>query len=432
MHKLRLIKSAFATVLTLTLAACSGNDPDSQGEQSTAIIDQAAIDRLNTTLSGFVESGNVAGASALIREKDREVYFNTFGMADREANVPMTRDTIAQIFSMTKPLTGVALLTLYEQGKIDLDDPVAQHLPEFSDLRVYAGTDEQGEIILEAPRRPLTIRDLTRHTAGFANSTELPGVGPVLAKEGPGAPEQTLTEMAERLARVPLYFHPGEHWSYGPEVDVLALVVERVSGQPFETYLREYILGPLNMRETHYFVPQTRRHRLAALYQRQGEGELVRAADGQRLAIERWALTPGGYGLTSTLDDYMRFARMLVNEGELDGVRILQPESVRKMATDQLPDDIGDLSWLPGKGQVGFGVNVAVRVAPPASADENNGAVGEFFWDGLASTLFWVDPENDLTAVLFVQLVPYDEIGLHKAFRDAVYGPYDRQNGANN
>lgn len=425
MHKPWLIKSAFATLLTLTLAACSGNDPDAQTEQSAGVIDQAAIDRINTTLSGFVESGNIAGVSALIREGEREVYFNTFGMADREANVPMARDTLVQIFSMTKPITGVALLTLYEQGKIDLDDPLAQHVPEFSDLRVYAGTDEQGEMILEEPRRPLTIRDLTRHTAGFANSPELPGVGALLAAEGPGALEQTLTEMAERLARVPLYFHPGEHWSYGPEVDVLALVVERVSGQPFETYLREHILGPLNMRETHYFVPATQRHRLAALYQRQGEGDLVPVADGQRLAIKRWALTPGGYGLNSTLDDYMRFARMLVNEGELDGVRILQPESVRKMATDQLPDDIGDLSWLPGKGQVGFGVNVAVRVEPPASAEENNGAVGEFFWDGMASTLFWVDPKNDLTAVLFVQLVPYDEIGLHKAFRDAVYGPYN-------
>ena len=196
--------SAFATLLTLSLAlaACSGNDP---GEQSTGVIDQETIDRLNTTLSGFVESGNIAGVSALIREGEREVYFNTFGMADREANVPMARDTIVQIFSMTKPLTGAAILTLDEQGKLDLDDPVAQHLPEFANLRVYAGTDDQGEMILEEPRRPLTIRDLTRHTAGFANSSELPGVGPMLTAEGPGALEQTLTEMAERLARVPLY-----------------------------------------------------------------------------------------------------------------------------------------------------------------------------------------------------------------------------------
>lgn len=427
MHK-PLIKSVFATLLTLTLTACWGNDPDTQAEQSAGVIDQAAIDRINATLSGFVDSGNLAGASALIREGEREVYFNAFGMADREANVPMARDTIVQIFSMTKPITGVAILSLYEQGKLDLDDPLARHVPEFANLRVYSGTDERGEMILEEPRRPLTIRDLTRHTAGFANSTDLPGVGALLAEEAPGAPEQTLTEMAERLARVPLYFHPGEQWSYGPEVDVLALVVERVSGQPFATYVQENILGPLNMRDTHYFVPEPQRHRLATLYQRKGEGSLVPAPDGQRLATQRWALTPGGYGLNSTLDDYMRFARMLVNEGELDGVRILQPESVRKMATDQLPDDIGDLSWLPGKGQVGFGVNVAVRVAPPASAEENNGVVGEFFWDGMASTLFWVDPTNDLTAVLFVQLVPYDEIGLHKAFRDAVYGPYFPEN----
>jgi CubicO group peptidase (beta-lactamase class C family) len=236
----------------------------------------------------------------------------------------------------------------------------------------------------------------------------------------------TLTQMAERLGRVPLWFHPGERWAYGPSVDVQALVVERISGQPFDRYVQEHILTPLRMRETRYFVPESDRARFAASYQRSDSGVLTRQPDASAHSFNtgHWPLTPGGFGLTSTLDDYMRFARMLVNGGELDGVRILRPETVRLMATSQLSDSVTQRSWLPGKGQVGFGIDFAVRVRPPASAAENNGVVGEFFWDGAASTLFWVDPVNQLTAVLFVQLFPFDRIHLHKSFRDAVYGPY--------
>jgi CubicO group peptidase (beta-lactamase class C family) len=244
----------------------------------------------------------------------------------------------------------------------------------------------------------------------------------------------TLVQMAERLGRVPLWFHPGERWSYGLSVDVQAFLVERVAGVPFERYVRERVLDPLRMRETRYHVPAGDRGRLAAMYQRSdpspgsghAAGVLSRVPDSTALAFNtgRWPLTPGGWGLTSTLDDYMRFARMLANGGELDGVRILRPETVRLMATDQLPASVTERSWLPSKGQVGFGVDFAVRVRPPAGAAENNGVVGEFFWDGAASTLFWVDPTNRLAAVLLVQLVPFDRVRLHKGFRDAVYGPY--------
>jgi CubicO group peptidase (beta-lactamase class C family) len=171
------------------------------------------------------------------------------------------------------------------------------------------------------------------------------------------------------------------------------------------------------------------RARFSAMYQQREDGTLVQLPDAQAHAFNRSenALTPGGFGLTSTLDDYMRFARMLVNGGALDGVRILRPETVRLMATNQLSDSVTERSWLPSKGQVGFGIDFAVRVRPPASAQENNGVVGEFFWDGAASTLFWVDPVNELTAVLFVQLMPFDRIGLHKGFRDAVYGRFNRR-----
>ncbi|HYD55110.1 MAG TPA: serine hydrolase domain-containing protein [Gemmatimonadaceae bacterium] len=404
-----------------TTPATTAVEPQGRAD---AVVTTATRARIDSTLRAFVDAGSVAGVSALVWEKGREVYFGAHGMADREAKRPMARDAIVQIFSMTKPVTGVALLQLVEQGKVRLDDPIATHLPEFAGLRVYAGADAAGAPVLVPPRRPPTVRDLTRHTAGFATGGDNPGVGPLLQAADPMARTNTLVQMGERLARVPLLFHPGERWAYGPSVDVQALLVERVSGIPFDRYLQERVFAPLGMRETRYLVPESDRGRFAALYFRSDAGALSRVPDGQALAgnTTRWALTPGGFGLTATIDDYMRFARMLLGEGALGDARVLRPETVRLMATNHLAETITDRSWLPSKGQVGFGVDVAVRLRPPATAQENNGTVGEFFWDGAASTLFWVDPANQLAAVLFVQLMPFDRVGLHKGFRDAVYG----------
>jgi CubicO group peptidase (beta-lactamase class C family) len=419
-----------ATVIArraVALAIVAFGFAGAQGTSRRAqVVDARARARIDSTLRWFAESGTIAGVSALVWEKGREVYFGGFGKADREAERPMRRDAIVQIFSMTKPVTGVALMTLYEQGKFRLDDPLAKYAPEFANLRVYAGADVNGAPILVSPNRPVTIRDITRHTAGFATAPDNPGVGPLYKAADPLNRNNTLAEFARRLATVPLWFQPEAKWEYGPSVDVQAYLVERLSGQPFAQYVREHVLEPLRMRETRYVVPESDRGRFAAMYNRSDSGVLSRVPDESALAfnVRPWPLTPGSYGLTSTLDDYMRFARMLVNGGELDGVRILRPETVRLMATSHLSDTITQRSWLPSKGQVGFGIDFAVRLRPPASADENNGVVGEFFWDGAASTLFWVDPTNQLSAVLFVQLMPFDRVHLHKSFRDAVYGPY--------
>ena len=403
----------------LFLSACTGEE----AIEPHPVIDEAAVARLDSTLQSFVETGAVAGTSALVFEDGQEVYFNAAGYADREAEAPMDRNTIVQIYSMTKPITGVALMTLYEEEAFELDDPVSKYIPEFSDLQVYEGNDAEGNPILAAPKRELTIRDLTRHTSGFANDTSEEYTGPLLEEAEPLNVEHTLTEFAEKLGQLPLVFHPGEQWYYGPSVDVQAVLVERLSGQPFADYVRGHILDPLGMEETRYFVPESDRDRLAAVYNGSEEDSLTRIPDEQILAFNtnRLPLTPGGWGYTSTLDDYMTFAQMLVHEGELNGARILKPETVKLMATNHLSEDVTERLWLPGKGQVGFGIDFAVRLRPPASADENNGVVGEFFWDGAASTLFWVDPVNELTAVFFVQKFPFDG-RLHKDFRDAVYG----------
>ncbi|NVK83067.1 MAG: serine hydrolase [Cytophagia bacterium] len=409
-------------LLALT-TACSGPAKESS-ESEPQIIDSTAKARLDSTLNAFVQAGKVAGASSLIYEDGKEVYFNAFGEADQEAQRAMDRSTIAIIYSMTKPITGTALMTLYEQGAFELDDPLSKYLPEYGESMVFVGLDNDGKPILEKPKRPITVRDITRHTAGFSTNRSLPDLGPIIAAADAGNRNNTLAEMSQKLAATPLWFHPGEKWEYGPSVDVQAYLVEKISGMPYHEYVRANVLDPLGMTETRYVVPEEDLDRLSGVYNKNSEGELSQIPNEQAHSfnVKKWPLTPGGYGLTSTLDDYMKFAQMLVNGGTYNGTTILKPETVKLMATNHLDESVEERSWLPSKGQVGFGIDFAVRLKEPATPEENNGAVGEFFWDGAATTLFWVDPLNKLTAVFFVQVMPFDGT-LHKDFRDAVYGP---------
>ena len=406
------------------LAACGGDRLPARQEaaqQAPPLIDAG---RLDATLGAFVERGELVGVSALVFERGEEAYFGAFGMADREAGRPMRRDTLVRIFSMTKPITGVVLMTFYEEGLFALHDPLQKHLPEFAGIQVYAG-EQGGEVQLEAPARPPTIRDILRHTAGFANGDggDQSWVGEHYREVDPGNFENTLEQMSKKLAGLPLLFQPGTRWYYGPSVDVQARLVEVLSGKPYGVVLRERVLDPLGMNDTRYTLREEQLERISALYERHPDGSFTRVPDELSLAFNGQArpLTPGGWGLTSTLDDYMRFARMLANGGELDGVRVLKGETVQLMATDSLPPELTDRWWLVNKGQVGFGIDFAVRIAPPSSQAEASGAVGEFFWDGLANTLFWVDPGNDIAAVLFNQYWPFGKTEIQKEFRDAIY-----------
>jgi CubicO group peptidase (beta-lactamase class C family) len=208
-------------------------------------------------------------------------------------------------------------------------------------------------------------------------------------------------------------------------VDIQAALTQKLSGVPFDEFLKLHILRPLGMTSTRYTILPTDpdRAQLAPVYTRNDDGTFTRQPDEEALSFNsaNWPYKPGSFGLVSTLDDYMKFARMLQGGGKLGRARILTPETVKLMATDAMPAEVTDKSWLPSKGQVGFGIDFAVRIAPPKDASESSGAVGEFFWDGAASTLFWVDPKNEITAVLFTQMRPFDKVKLHKTFRDAVY-----------
>ena len=317
---------AAATALPLTSVAAVP-----KSVQSPVLrIDKSRIDR---ALQSMVTDGRAAGASALVWRDGKEVYFGTAGFADSEAKRPFRRDTLVQIWSMTKPVTGVALMQLWEQGKFRLDDPLSDYLSEFGQTKVFAGTDAAGNPILRPPHRPILVRDIMRHTAGFGEGA--PGSYPqkMFDAADPLNFDNDLTEFGRRLATVPLFYEPGTKWHYSAAVDVQALLVEKLSGQPFEEYVKQHIFAPLAMKDTAWTQPEERYARLAAVYVKGPDGKLQRKseADIRRGNFAPRKLTRGGAGLVSSLDDYMRFARMLLNGGTIDGVRILSPAGVETL-----------------------------------------------------------------------------------------------------
>ena len=417
MSKKIILAALAATLLAVPAAPAFARAAPAAETLAPVKIDKARID---AALKAMVDSGRAVGVSALVWQDGQERYFGAAGMADREAGKPMRRDTLVQIFSMTKPVTGVALMQLWEQGKFGLDDPLSRYLPEFADMKVM---DAQGNVV--PANRPILIRDVMRHTAGFSYGGRGLPADKVFATADPLNLKNDLAEFSRRMATVPLLYQPGEQWSYSAAVDVQARLVEVLSGQPYEAYAKAHILGPLRMTQTGWTQPEAAFARLAATYNKGADGKLARQDDAETRKLNfdpSRRLTMGGAGLVAPIDDYARFSRMLLGGGTLDGVQILKPSTIRLMATDHLDARVTERWWLPSKGSVGFGFDFAVRKSQPQTAEENRGATGEFFWDGRETTLFWVDPANKLTAVFFVQTFPF-EASLHRDFRAAVYGP---------
>ena len=383
--------------------------------------------RIESFLDRMVAEGRTVGASALVWKDGSEACFETAGDADREASRPIKRDTLFQIFSMTKPVTGVALMQLWEQGKFGLDDPLEWHLPEYAALKVADGENPDGSPILREPRRKVTVRDLLRHTAGFtygAGDSPTNAADRVWQQLQPLSSDKTLAEFSAAMAQVPLLHDPGTHWHYSAGVDVQARLIEVLSGQPYAEYVAQHVFQPLGMNDSGWKRSSADRTRLARIYE--GEpGALAPWSDDALLGANFTGkpLTMGGSGIVTTVDDYLRFARMLLGQGTLDGVRIIKPSTIRLMATDQLDPRIPaeNRLWLPGKGSGGFGFDLFVRTAAPQTPQENRGSVGEFFWDGYPSMLFWVDPAQDMAVVFATQKVPFDN-DMHREFRAAVYG----------
>jgi CubicO group peptidase (beta-lactamase class C family) len=389
-------------------------DPDAAG------LDPKRLERIAEHLqTRYLDSQKIAGCQVAVQRHGTVGYFESFGSMDLEQGKPVADDTIWRIYSMTKPITGVALMTLYERGHFQLSDPVHRWLPEFRDLKVRE--DDQ----LVEPRRPVSVRDVLMHMSGFGwAGVRLDGPG--------GLPSQpfrngTLQTLIEALAERPLRFHPGERWFYTFSTDVCARLVEVMSGQRFDDYLRTEIFEPLQMPDTGFYVPEDESERLAASYLRNAKRELKLMDDPTKSAYLRPpSFLSGGGGLVSTTADYLRFAQMLLNGGELDGVRILGRKTVELMTTNHLPGE-GELRQfaLPGGyGEVGFdgtgfGLTMAVGLGPART--QAIGSRGEFMWGGYASTIFWVDPGEDLVVVFMTQLVPSGTFNFRGQLKTLVY-----------
>ncbi len=380
------------------------------------------LERVDQALQQVVDSGDYAGIAFAAARHGKLFYQYQAGARDLAAAKPITRDTLYRIYSMTKPVTGVALMMLYEEGKWRLDDPIAQHIPAFAELMVHDGVDADGQAVLVKPARAMTMRDLMRHTAGFSYGYFSDTPVDRLYQEDHPLNAATLPAMIDRLAQLPLLFQPGAAWHYSVAVDVQGHIVEKLSGQSLPEFFRDRIFKPLGMTDTDFHVPAAAQDRFAALYIMDAEAKALKpVASGQfgaRDYREPPTMPSGGAGLVSSLGDYLRFAQMLLNGGALDGARLLSPRTVALMAADHLPEDLGP---PPGWGLdpgLGFGLDFAV-ITDPVKAG-TLASTGTYFWGGAAGTWFWVDPAADLIAVGMVQRLG-EKPNMHRATATALY-----------
>lgn len=371
--------------------------PESVGFDSTRLA------HIDASLERLVADGEFAGFVTVLARHGQVVRFRATGVKDTESRSPMQLDTIFRIFSMTKPVTGVAMLMLYEEGKWSADDPLAKHLPEFAGIQVLED-DGQGGQRRVAPRRAPTMSDLMRHTAGFTYGFFGDTPTDALYREKNPLLSTTAEQFVDTLASLPLAYHPGDAWRYSIGVDIQGALVERLSGQSLPAFMRTRIFEPLGMTDTGFAVPAEKLDRLATLYRKAPGGALTAQPRDPKVSTVP-SFASGGGGLYSTAKDYFRFAQMLARGGELDGVRLLAPATVRLMRSNHLPDHlrtgqfgIGFQVMRPG---FGFGYDVAVFDDP--IADGSITGAGTFLWDGAAATWFWVDPSNDLVFVGMVQ-----------------------------
>lgn len=409
-RKSSIISLPFLLLMAL-VAGCSqgGADtgwPDTEAGASAAGFSEAGIDELDAAMRNIVDVQDVAGMVWLLAKDGEVATFETHGMASLNSQTPMQKDSLFRIYSMTKPITGVAMMILHEEGKWDFDDPITKHLPGFADLQVMTRYDDEGNAKLEPVKRPPTMRELLNHTAGFGYG--LRGGDPVNTafREKAVLVSKDLDELAAKVSEIPLLYQPGEQWVYSIAVDLQGYIVQRLSGQKYGDFLQERIFQPLGMNDTRFYVLSEDKNRFAevhnwdadknALVERPPRTDRPGFHDPERLES-------GGGGLVSSTHDYARFLQMLVNGGELDGARIISGESVNTMRTNSLVGDmtIYQTDTRPGRPGIGFGVDFAVITDAEAADTPRN--VGTYYWAGAAGTWFWIDPVENMFWVGMIQ-----------------------------
>ena len=382
----------------------------------------------------YIGPGKIAGAQIAVSRHGNLAYFHSFGQMDLERAKPMADDTIFRIYSMSKPITSVALMTLYERGHFQLNDPVSRFFPSWKNHRVYvSGSGEDMQTV--APNRPVSMRDMLCHTGGLTYGGALVALGAPEDNDPVGEAYraarvrrdkgETLPEFMEKLATVPLLYQPGERWMYSLSTDVCGALVERISGKRFDKYLQDEIFDPLGMKDTSFNVAPEKLDRFAANYRRGADKRLELMDDPQTSEYRNEpTFFSGGGGLTGTTEDYLRFCEMLRRGGEFEGARILGPRTIELMRRNHLKDNqdltqmaIGGFSETANEG-TGFGLGFA---SPMDAVKAGTIAAGDYYWGGAASTIFWVDPVEDLSVVFMTQLMPSGAFNFRGQLKNIIY-----------
>lgn len=368
----------------------------------------ARLDRIAPVMQRWVDDGKIPCALTMIAREGRLVHFEKFGMQDVATSKPIEFDTIFRIYSMTKPITSVAVMMLYEEGHFQLNTPVSEFIPAFKDMKVYAN---HGDAIVDAERE-VTVKHLLTHTAGLIYGGDW--VHPINDRyREANFFGGDLANMVQELGNIPLLHHPGDSWNYGMSTDVLGYLVEVVSGMPFAEFLKKRIFEPLGMVDTDFSVPEEKADRYATLYEPTEDGGIQVLENAPVSSGPLSFFHAGGAGIQSTAADYLRFCQMMLNEGELDGVRLLGKKTVELITMNHIPEDWQPL-WRTGSG-FGLGFAVVTDVADTHAL----GSLGTYSWGGLASTIFWIDPVEELIAILMTQLI--GDAPFHPQFRVLTY-----------
>ena len=392
-------------------------------------LSSARLERIRGHFQRYIDDGKLAGTLTLVARHGQVAFFEPQGHLELERRRPMHQETVFRIYSMSKPITTVALMMLLEKGLCQLDDPVHRFIPSWEKLGVFVGGNYP--TFLTAPTlRPMTIRDLLSHTSGltygFMERTNVDAAYRALRIADRSKPDYTLQDMVDTLAELPLEFSPGTRWNYSVATDVTGYLVEVISGQRFDAYLSEHIFDPLGMADTAFTVADAQLERFASNYERLRDGRLRLADNPDSSEFRGGSFFSGGGGLISTAPDYFRFTLMLRNRGELDGVRLLSRKTVDLMTANHLPGG-QDLTTLAQAGMftetayagVGFGLGFSVMLDP--SRAQVLGTAGEFAWGGAASTGFWVDPVEDLIVIFMTQLMPSSSYPIRRELRNLTY-----------
>ena len=382
------------------------------------------LPRIAAHMDRYVDEGKLPGALCLVSRGGEEAFFHACGLRDVEREAPMQRDTVVRFYSMTKPIASVALMMLHEEGRFLLDDPVAKTIESWRDLAVFARGDAD-RYVTEPPAAPMTIKHLLTHTSGLTYGFMNQHPVDALYRKA-DVNSDTLETMAAKLAELPLKFSPGTRWNYGVSTDVCGYLVERFSGMALDAFIAERITGPLGMEDSGFRVQPGGAERFAACYQYKRPATFGLQDDPESSQyLQRPTFFSGGGGMVGTLDDYHRFARMLLNKGELDGQRLLGRKTVEYMASNHLPGNC-DLAAMgqpvfsetPYDG-IGFGLGFSV-VLDPCAANVLD-SPGEFAWGGAASTYFWIDPAEEVVAVFLTQLLPSSTYPIRRELKTLVY-----------